>query len=84
MFLDSILGLPGQLLNSVTQIVTQPLQVFGGVANNVTNTAGSVLNNATNTVGNAVNNATSTVTDLFNSPVLLIGGAVVLLIILKK
>lgn len=51
MFLDSILGLPGQWLNSVTQIVTTPFNVFGSAANNVTNTAGNVANNAVNTVG---------------------------------
>ena len=60
------------------------MQIFGGVANNAVNTVGGVANNAVNTAGQAVNNVTSAATDFLSSPVLLIGAAVVLIIMLKK
>ena len=89
--LDSLLGLPSQLIKIVTDVATMPITMVNSLGSTLTNTVSAftqpiagVANNLVNTTGAAVQNVTSSVTDVFSSPILLIGGAVVLLMVLKK
>jgi hypothetical protein len=91
MFLDSILSLPGQLLGTISSVATLPLQLINTLGSTVTNTVSAVAqpvagvaNNLVNTAGSTVQNVTSSFMDILGSPLFLIGGAVVLIILLKK
>ena len=91
MFLDSLLGLPSQIIGTIgglaNNIISIPAQLVGtvtGSINTVANTAGNTVGAIANVAGNTVQGITSTATNLLSSPVLIIGIGIVLVILLKK
>jgi len=95
MFLDSLLGIPSQIISTtgglLNNIIAIPGQLVGSVTSSIGGTIGAVSNVAGNTIG-AVANTTgqtlqgvaSTVTNLLSSPVVIVGVGIVLVILLKK
>jgi len=91
MFLDSLLGIPSQIIGTVGNIATGILAIPGqlvgtvtGSINTVANTAGNTVGAIANTAGQAVQGVASSATNLLSSPVLIIGVGIVLVILLKK
>ena len=91
MFLDSLFGLPSQIIGTVGNIATGILAIPGqlvgtvtGSINTVANTAGNTVGAIANTAGQAVQGVASSATNLLSSPVLIIGVGIVLVILLKK
>jgi len=91
MFLDSIFGLPSQIIGTIgglaNNIISLPGQIVGSVTgsiNNVANTAGSTIGNVANVAGNTAQGIASSATNLLSSPVVIIGVGIVLVILLKK
>ena len=76
---DVINPISGSFTNVVETMTTIPMGVVDTVNNGVNN-VGNVLNTGLNTIGNLGNN----ISDVFNSPgLLLVGGAVILIMLLK-
>ena len=98
MFLDSILGpfnsiigLQSQIIATTGNIITYALSILGQIAGNIGGTIGHVANTAGQTVlgvgniaGQTVSNVASTASDLIGSPVMIVGIAIVLVVLLKK
>ena len=91
MFLDSLFGLPSQIIGTVGNIATGILAIPGqlvgtvtGSINTVANTAGNTIGNVANTAGQTMQGVASTATNLLSSPVLIIGVGIVLVVLLKK
>ena len=75
MFLDSILGIPSQIIGTIgglaNNIIAIPGQLVGtvtGSINTVSNTAGNTLGSVVNTAGQTVQGIASTATNLLSSP----------------
>jgi len=95
MFLDSILGIPSQIISTtgglLNNLISIPGQLVGTVTSSIGGTIGAVSNVAGNTIGSVANSAANTVqgvassaTNLLSSPVVIIGVGIVLVILLKK
>ena len=91
MFLDSLLGIPSQIINTtgglLNNLISIPGQLVGtvtGSINTVANTAGNTLGLVVNTAGQAVQGVATSATNLLSSPVVIIGVGIVLVILLKK
>ena len=91
MFLDSILGLPSQIIGTVGNIATGILAIPGQLVGTVTGSINTVANTAGNTIGTIVNTAGQTVQgiassagNLLSSPVVIIDIGIVLVVLLKK
>lgn len=80
MFLDSIIGLPSQIISTVGNTFQSILSIPGQVSGNIKDTIVPVAQ----TAGQTLSSITSSATDLFSSPLLIVGAAVVLILILKK
>ena len=81
MFLDSILGLPSQLLGTVDHFLTG----INTTANSTVNTIGTVGNTAITGSQQILSQGLSSVGNILGNPFLMLGvGAVVLLIIIKS
>jgi len=91
MFLDSILGLPSQIISTVGNIATGVLSIPGQLVGTVTssidavsNVAGQTVQGIANTAGQTVQGVASMATNLLSSPVVIIEVGIVLVILLKK
>ena len=89
MFLDSILGIPSQIIS--TNLISRPGQLVGTVTSSigssigaVSNVAGQTVQGIANVAGNTVQGVASTATGLLSSPIVIIGIGIVLVILLKK
>ena len=95
MFLDSILGLPSQIISTTGNIITSALSIPGQIAGSIGGTIGSVTSTVGSTVqgtiGSVANVAGQTVTNvadstlgLLSSPIVIIGIGIVLVVLLKR
>ena len=89
--LDSILGLPSQIISTtgglLNNIIAIPGQLVSSVSSSigaVSNVAGQTVQGIANVAGNTVQGVASTATDLLSSPVVIIGIGIVLVILLKN
>jgi hypothetical protein len=89
--LGSIFAFPGQVLGAITSVahdvITLPTNIAHEAGNAFTGGIGAVGGAATNIAheaGGAVGNVTGAAKDIMSSPILLIGGAAVLLILLSR
>ena len=80
MFLDSILGIPSQIISTTGGLLNNLISIPGQIVGSVTGSIGSVANVA----GNTVQGVASTATNLLSGPILIIGIGVVLVVLLKK
>ena len=69
--------------DALTEVIRLPTAVIGAGTNAIT-TAGSTITGVAHEAGGAVGNVAGAAKDIFSSPILLIGGAAVLLILLSK
>ncbi len=69
--------------DTVNEAIHLPSAVIGAGTNAIT-TAGSTITGVAHEAGGAVGNVAGAAKDIFSSPILLIGGAAVLLILLSK
>ena len=91
MFLDSLLGLPSQIISTtgglLNNLISIPAQLVGtvtGSINTVANTAGNTIGSVANSAGQTVQGIASSATNLLSSPIVIIGIGIVLVILLKK
>ena len=68
--------------DAVTEVIHLPGSIIGAGTNAI-NTAGSTITGVAHEAGGAIGNVAGAATDIFSSPILLIGGAAVILIALK-
>ena len=80
MFLDSILGIPSQIISTTGGLLNNIIAMPGQLVGSVTGSIGAVANVA----GNTVQGVASTATNLLSSPIVIIGIGIVLVILLKK
>ena len=85
MFLDSILGIPSQIIGTIgglaNNIIAIPEQLVGSVTSSigaVSNAAGQTVQGIANVAGNTVQDVASTATNLLSSPIVIIGIGIVL------
>ena len=80
MFLDSILGIPSQIIGTVGNIATGILAIPRQLVGTVTGS----INTVANTTGQTVQGIATSAGNLLSSPVVIIGIGIVLVILLKK
>ena len=80
MFLDSILGIPSQIIGTVGNIATGILAIPGQLVGTVTGS----INTVANTAGQTVQGIASSAGNLLSSPVVIIDIGIVLVVLLKK
>ena len=80
MFLDSILGIPSQIIGTIGGLANNIISIPGQLVGTVTSSIGSVANIAANTVQGVASSAGN----LLSSPVVIIGIGILLVILLKK
>ena len=68
--------------DAATEVIHLPSSIIGAGTNAI-NTAGSTITGVAHEAGTAVGGVAGAATDVFSSPILLIGGAAVLLMITK-
>ena len=89
--IGSIFAFPDQVLGAITgvthDIITLPTNIAheaGSAFTGGVSAVGGTVTNIAHEAGGAVGNVAGAAKDIFSSPVLLIGGAAVLLILLSK
>jgi len=89
--LGTIFAFPGQVVSSIGglahDLITLPVGIAheaGSAFTGGVSAVGGAVTNIAHEAGGAVGNVTVAAKDIFSSPVLLIGGAAVLLILLSK
>ena len=80
MFLDSILGIPSQIISTTGGLLNNIIAIPGQLVGSVSSSIGAVANVA----GNTVQGVASSATNLLSSPIVIIGIGIVLVILLKK
>ena len=80
MFLDSLLGIPSQIISTTGGLLNNIISIPGQLVGTVTGSIGAVAN----TAGQTVQGVASSATNLLSSPVVIIGIGIVLVILLKK
>ena len=89
MFLDSILGIPSQIISTVGGLANNIISIPGQIVvtssiGAVSNVAGQTVQGIVNTADQTVQGVASTATSLLSSPIVVIGIGIVLVILLKK
>ena len=88
MFLDSILGIPSQIIGTVGNIATGilaiPGQLVGTVTGSINTVAGNTIGSVANSAANTVQGVASSAGNLLSSPVVIIDIGIVLVVLLKK
>ena len=89
--IGSIFAFPGQFLGAITGVAHDVISLPTNIAHEAgsaftggVSAVGGAATNIAHEAGGAVGNVTGAAKDIFSSPVLLIGGAAVLLILLTK
>ena len=80
MFLDSILGIPSQIIGTIGGLANNIIAIPGQLVGTVTSSIGSIAN----TAGQTVQGVALTATGLLSSPVVIIGVGIILVVLLKK
>ena len=76
----SVVDIPGKIVDGGTKNV----QSLIGAGNNLVTTAGATVGNVANVAGNTLDKGFDTVGGIFKSPILLIGGGLALVLLMKK
>jgi hypothetical protein len=84
MFLDSLFDLPSQLISSVTSTANNLLSIPGQVTGTIGQTIQGVANTAGQTLQGVTGDVTSSLSGMISNPLIIVGGAVAFILLVKK
>jgi hypothetical protein len=84
MFLDSLFELPSQAFKSIESLGSKLLSIPGQISGDVKDTVQGVANTAGQTLQGVTGQVTSSLSGMISTPLIIVGGAVVMILLVKK